>query len=232
MAGAKRTAKHRPWKYLVIISGFPNKVIALQFEWQFQHPLESRIVRKEMKIHQKWSKGWRGKLEILALLTEIKLWSQLRLSLNFLDENAYRWFRSQFPSNPTKISLLGSVREILIPIPPVASEATQRCFQCSKSGGLKWICSSCETVSHLFCTALQSETPSLIPSAACCPQCRVGFSWGEIVRLTVTSQQASSDDQMNCESSSSEESEASEEEEEDGEERQENGEAVHEIDLS
>lgn len=220
LAGAKRTSKHRPWKYLVVISGFPNKVVALQFEWQFQHPLESRIVRSEMNVHQRWSKGWRGKLELLALLTEIRLWSQLRLSLNFLDENAYRWFRLRFPSNPTKISLLGSVGDLPVPVPRVVSEAIQRCFLCSRSDGLLWRCSSCETVAHLFCTALQSKTPSLIPTTGDCPQCRVTFPWGEIVRLTINNQHAAADvdSQRGCERGSSSEDSGGCSEEEDEEE--------------
>ena len=59
--GAKKTLKHRPWKYILIISGFPNKIVALQFEWQFQHPFESRIVRDHLDVrqtnHQKVGKG-------------------------------------------------------------------------------------------------------------------------------------------------------------------------------
>lgn len=73
--GAKKTIKNRPWKYILIISGFINKIIALQFEWQFQHPFESRIIRNKLNINSKWFSGWKGKLQILTIMLQIKLWT-------------------------------------------------------------------------------------------------------------------------------------------------------------
>lgn len=32
--GAKRTARHRPWKPVVFVTGFASRTAALQFEWQ------------------------------------------------------------------------------------------------------------------------------------------------------------------------------------------------------
>ncbi len=41
--GACHTAKRRPWVHIAIVEGFPSKVLALQFEWQWQHPCRSRL---------------------------------------------------------------------------------------------------------------------------------------------------------------------------------------------
>jgi structure-specific endonuclease subunit SLX1 len=182
-SGAKKTSSHRPWKYILIVSGFPNKIVALQFEWQFQHPLESRIVRDRISIHRKWSQGWKGKLEILAVMTEIGLWSQLHLRIHFLDASAYSWFKASFPYNPTWIQLIGSVGDLPLPLPPVRILAERsRCSICSKASGAQWKC-ECDAVTHLVCTALQrsTESSSLLPATGSCPVCRRCFQWSDIV---------------------------------------------------
>ena len=46
LGGARKTSKdkNRPWELMVVVEGLPNKVVALQFEWMFQHPSASRIL--------------------------------------------------------------------------------------------------------------------------------------------------------------------------------------------
>lgn len=44
--GAYRTRKHRPWEVVMIVYGFPTKSHALQFEWAWQKPLQSRHTKR------------------------------------------------------------------------------------------------------------------------------------------------------------------------------------------
>lgn len=183
--GAKRTSKYRPWKFLVIVSGFPNKILALQFEWQFQHPLESRIVRSAMNIHQKWSTGWKGKLEILTLMIEISLWRQLSLKLNFLDENAYKWYCNRYQSS---LSLRRAYVKSISELPRrqcIRSNTFETsCYYCSRSDNILWKCKYCEVFTHLTCTAKQSAVNgfiSFIPKLGKCLNCDNCYAWNEIV---------------------------------------------------
>jgi predicted GIY-YIG superfamily endonuclease len=61
VGGAGRTKKLRPWEIVCVVSGFPDKKAALQFEWLWQHPYRSRIARKVMEKHVKGKRGF-GKL--------------------------------------------------------------------------------------------------------------------------------------------------------------------------
>ncbi|RYE99956.1 MAG: hypothetical protein EOO41_00285 [Methanobacteriota archaeon] len=48
--GAFRTRTKRPWLMIVVVGGFPSQTAALQFEWAWQHPHESRAVRSALQV--------------------------------------------------------------------------------------------------------------------------------------------------------------------------------------
>eukprot|EP00605_Chrysophyceae_sp_TOSAG23-4_P002853 GSChrysophyteH1.ASY1.ANO1.3142.1 assembled CDS len=80
-SGATKTHKYRPWEHVCIVSGFPSKVVALMFEWQWQHPRGSRILKDKTPF--KYSgKGVRGQLHILNVLLNAPLWDQLNLRVS------------------------------------------------------------------------------------------------------------------------------------------------------
>lgn len=113
--GAARTSrdKLRPWEMAVIVSGFPSKIAALQFEWSFQNthltrhiPTDERITarqtvqtfstrtgraRKRIK-RPRYSLG--DKLSNLHLLLRVKSFMRWPLTLHFFAEDVYNaWGR-------------------------------------------------------------------------------------------------------------------------------------------
>ena len=46
--GAKATSKKRPWTLQLVVSNFPNKILALMFEWSWQNPFESKFIKDEI----------------------------------------------------------------------------------------------------------------------------------------------------------------------------------------
>ena len=62
--GAQRTKRKRPWDMVVTVYGFPSKVAALQFEWAWQNPRKSRLV-KPITVGRSFKRGAVGGVQLL-----------------------------------------------------------------------------------------------------------------------------------------------------------------------
>ena len=98
--GARRTKRAgRPWNFVLVLHGFPDKITALQFEWAWQHPDRSRVFRSvvgdaEAKKMQR-RRGVRGKLDILRiLLLYCEPFCTFDLNAHFLEQEYEEMFRS------------------------------------------------------------------------------------------------------------------------------------------
>ena len=141
-SGAVRTHKYRPWDHVCVVSGFPSKIVALMFEWQWQHPKGSRILKEQRRLASESAasgpsatptdantgikyggKGVKGQLHILASLLRAPLWSQLHLTTNFLNEEHMQFYQSCFPVSalPAGAALPVSVPKPSPALPTVAS---------------------------------------------------------------------------------------------------------------
>ena len=190
--GARKTSKRRPWKFVAIISGFPNNIVALMFEWQFQHPSVSRLT-KEFK-DKIYIKSLQGCLSCLSNLISIPIWSQLHLHINIFESELYNQFiaisnksnnmiinqytymmsleefntlhKQNIKSiNPTYQTCSSSSTSTSTTTPTVLS-----CQLCSVSYSetptlLQWSCIQCNCSTHITCLA-KSTRPSAPSSSS------------------------------------------------------------------
>ena len=110
--GARYTKRSgRPWDYVIIISGFPTHKMALQFEWAWQHPDKSLIVRANIgddpakKLKRK--RGTLGQMTILkTLLVHCpELYDRNPLTLHFLTEQCQQIYEKSI-AMPLSLSLI------------------------------------------------------------------------------------------------------------------------------
>ncbi|KAK7333140.1 hypothetical protein VNO80_29904 [Phaseolus coccineus] len=80
--GAWRTKKRRPWEMVLCIYGFPTNVSALQFEWAWQHPVESLAVRKAA-VEFKSLSGIANKIKLAYTMLTLPSWQSMNITVNF-----------------------------------------------------------------------------------------------------------------------------------------------------
>ena len=78
------------------MSGFPNKVIALQFEWQWQNSQRSRIIKNKKSVEKDRKGGYKVSLKVLHSLLRTPLWEKLNLKVHFLDNDKKKIFEKFF----------------------------------------------------------------------------------------------------------------------------------------
>lgn len=96
--GAVRTKKRRPWEMVLCIYGFPTNVSALQFEWAWQHPMESLAVRQAAATFKSFS-GVANKIKLAYTMLNLPNWESLNITVNYFSTK-YSKHSSSCPSLP------------------------------------------------------------------------------------------------------------------------------------
>lgn len=100
--GAYKTKRDgfRPWDMIVVVSGFPSKISALQFEHAYQHPHITRHIPPESRLSKTSRSGSNSiyvKLGNLRLLLQSAYFLALNLVVNIIDSDAMTvWNNNKF----------------------------------------------------------------------------------------------------------------------------------------
>ncbi|XP_061364861.1 uncharacterized protein LOC133308268 [Gastrolobium bilobum] len=109
--GAWRTKKRRPWEMVLCIYGFPTNVSALQFEWAWQHPVESLAVRKAA-VGFKSLSGIANKIKLAYTMLTLPSWQSMNITVNFFSTK-YMKHCAGCPSLPEHMKIeIGSMDEL------------------------------------------------------------------------------------------------------------------------
>ncbi|OQV21121.1 Structure-specific endonuclease subunit slx1 [Hypsibius exemplaris] len=209
--GACRTNNRGPWQVVVIVYGFMTNIAALQFEWAWQHPDESRRLRHSTKKTKK-ENALAYRLRVMAEMLSVDPWRRQALTVQWLSVE----FQIDFPTNlqpPSHMTVLsGAVktRKVTAPVTPagkdtgravktfpestadvaiVAEDIVLSCGVCKasveKSEQVTCLVSSCSTRFHLICLAkiFSLDDELLLPLRGSCPTCKTPVLWADLVRF-------------------------------------------------
>ncbi|XP_058782084.1 uncharacterized protein LOC131656368 [Vicia villosa] len=110
-SGAWRTKSKRPWEMVLCIYGFPTNVAALQFEWAWQHPIESLAVRKAA-VGFKSLSGIANKIKLAYTMLTLPSWESMDMTVNFFSTK-YMKHCASCPNLPQHMTVeIGSMDEL------------------------------------------------------------------------------------------------------------------------
>lgn len=99
--GARRTAGRGPWDLIAVIEGFPNDVLAQQFEWAWTNPKESRLLRGVLQDPSAYrgptnltSVSVSSRVRLLFTMCDVEPWRRWGLNIRFTKEENYNLLTS------------------------------------------------------------------------------------------------------------------------------------------
>jgi len=228
--GAKRTKSLRPWRMMCIVHGFRSQVQGLQFEWSWQHPLLSRVVRKNIMAaningckltargRQRECK-LESNLHILATMLSCAPWNLMPLTVTFFEMSLKDRMAKVFPKT-VNIEYCRDVPTFGESLKDENSSPQDKllgtsCASCESefSGSECRIvtCPRCRSSFHARCaaTCFRKQEASLIPSQnGECPVCEQSVLWCEFVRSAVFFQESTEKEESSSSASDESESES------------------------
>lgn len=174
--GARHTSKYSPWTHVCVVSGFMNKSMALMFEWHWQHPSRSLVLKEAARGVKHHGRGPLGKLLLLSALLGDRMWTQCELTVNFLEDEGWKAFEKikekySFSASITWTRVESDDLDIMTKAQPCFIDAANRAKSTAENLGSEvvcaicrgevetskdkylWCCSECGTAQHILCSA-------------------------------------------------------------------------------
>ncbi|CAH1393876.1 unnamed protein product [Nezara viridula] len=188
--GANKTNQKGPWEMMLVIDGFPHEILALRFEWAWQHPYLSRKLKHLQKKKSNES-HLQYHLRVLNKMLQIGPWKRLPIHVQWLNETAMTEIdQSSFLysiSYASEIPGMCSIKPTPIPEKSPLPINSSLCFSCDQ-----FICSPrnvicpmflCNKNYHVECLAkhfLVNES-EVIPLKGHCPSCKTDLLWCDVI---------------------------------------------------
>lgn len=206
--GARKTRKWRPWKMVMCVWGFPNRVAALQFEFAWQHPAICRHLRGAAELQgfcHKTKRGWqrfifgvKKNVQVVLEMLSKSPYCGMPLQVHVLDPATYESVFRKLPAVqrlPKHMSVAaGSFDDLeqtcaelmMVAHRPIAASSCSACKEAFREQDRLVACPACQHPFHVSCAAqafLGTGGTQLLPRApGACPHCGHITEWPALVR--------------------------------------------------